>query len=264
MGVACVWSLSVGASRGDISSILAGTEAGQGNPPKICSVSTSQEVAHRPVPKASEDDVLVIAMTLLAAPVHAGPGDGRVGTTVQRADNRADQQDDRRDAAAIVDLVSQWNSAIAAGKPAVALDADRRIFAWLDREIAESKRDSAEANREAAGSTRELRGSRRQTAARGGTVNRLETGDDRRDRRDDRVDAAQARKDLEQTIAIDGKLRAMQPSFQSGKATPAQVKEKKGLLDQLVVMARRELAEGQEEMREDRGEAREDRRTRRR
>ncbi|MEM6927553.1 MAG: hypothetical protein AAF602_11530 [Myxococcota bacterium] len=56
----------------------------------------------------------------------------------------------------------------------------------------------------------------------------------------------------------------MQPAFRDGRATPAQVQAKRGLLDALVAMSRRELVEGREEMAEDRAEAREDRRRRRR
>ena len=208
--------------------------------------------------------MFVVALALSLAPAHAGPGDGRVRNTVERLDNHADQQDDRRDAAAIVDLTRDWNAAIAAGQPAAALRVDQRIFAWLEQEIAESARDTAEARRESAASSRELRGSRRQTAAVGGAANRYDTRDDRRDRRDDRVDAAQAARDLQQTQDVYARLQALQPAFAAGRATPGQLQEKRGLLEQLVVMARRELAEGQEELREDRVETREDRRVRRR
>ncbi len=161
--------------------------------------------------------MLVIALTL--TPAHGGPGDGRGRNVVQRVDNQADQQDDRRDAAEIVELVRSWNAAMAANNPTVALEVDARIFRWLEREIAESTRDLAEARGEAAASTRELRGSRRQVAAVGGAGNRVETRDDRRDRREHRVDLAQASQDLEQTKAVDARLSALQPAFRSGRAT---------------------------------------------
>lgn len=208
--------------------------------------------------------MFVIALTLSLTPAHAGPGDGRLRNTAQRADNQADQQDDRRDAAVIVELVDSWKRAIAAGDSGAALQTDARIFAWLEEEIAESSRDLAEARRETAASRRETRGSRRQAASQGGAVNRVETRDDRRDTTDDRVDTAQAAQDLEQTKAVQARLTALQPAFRDGRATPAQVQEKRGLLESLVAMSRRELLEGQEEIREDRVETREDRRVRRR
>lgn len=208
--------------------------------------------------------MFAITLMLTLSSADAGPGDGRVRNTAQRADNRVDQADDKRDAASIVNLVKEWNSAIASGRKGAALDVDRRISGWLEREIDESTRDLAEARREASASSREFRGSRRQAVALGGGANRVEAADDRRDRRDDRVDLAQASKDLDQTKAVRARLIELQPLFRNGRETPAQVREKGGLYDQLVVMARREVIEGQEEIREDRVETREDRRVRRR
>ncbi|MEM6929236.1 MAG: hypothetical protein AAF602_20015, partial [Myxococcota bacterium] len=121
--------------------------------------------------------MLAIALTLIAAPTaHAGPAEAPARNAAQRVDNQRDQQDDRRDAAVIVDLVGDWKRSIAAGNRAAALQTDARIFAWLEREIAESERDAAEARRESAQSSRELRGSRRQGRRQGGAVNQLEKG----------------------------------------------------------------------------------------
>ncbi|MCB9668721.1 MAG: hypothetical protein H6734_04515 [Alphaproteobacteria bacterium] len=190
------------------------------------------------------------------------PGLGR-GAAVERLDDHRDRADDRRDLRVLIDATARWNTAIQTGDRAAEQAADTSLRTWLQQELRESRRDVGEARREVQRSNRELQGSRVERAVEGGAKDGHDVRDDRRDRRDDVVDRGQARMDLARTRQIADALAGMQPRFDAGTASAADVVAKRGLLNELRGMAYRELGESGEELREDRREGREDRRERR-
>lgn len=166
-------------------------------------------------------------------------------------DDRQDNVDDVRDRRLILEIARDWKRAVRDGNRRLEQQADRRLYAWLEREIAEDRLEVRESSGEVADSRAELRESERS-----GT--RGEAADDRRDFDDDVRDREQAMRDLELTREIAGRLRAMRRDFDAGRATQLQYTQKAQQLDRLVAIATRELQRNRTEYQEDRIEHVED------
>jgi hypothetical protein len=162
-------------------------------------------------------------------------------------DDKVEMRDDRRDLAAIHDIVEDWHRARKTHNHALEKTTDQRLVRWLRAELAEGRAEVAEAGAE-------VRASQRELANRGG---KHENRDDRRDLADDRKDRQQEVASHSRTRQIADQLQRIQPAFNAERATADQYKKKSGLLRDLQKLSRGELREGREEIREDRQEAKE-------
>ena len=205
----------------------------------------------------------------LTATAEAGPQTRQDIAAIQ--DNKSDMADDKNDKATLDNIVSQWRSGRQSKTWKQMQAADKRLHAWLSREIAESKQEVAEAERELAQSQAEVRrtAAQSQKARAQGNVKKAKektaaTKDDKADAADDRRDLQEAKNDLARTQAIADDLRRMQGAFDARKAGPDRFKNKNALLTELQSLAQREIAREAREAAEDREELREDTRKKRR
>lgn len=198
---------------------------------------------------------LFFATSALAAPPAEVRSDHQ-----QLADDRHDLRDDPRDFHAIESIVDRWHDARARGDKAAERAADDALFAWVKREIEESRHEVHEDAAELAGSRREAH---RSNARRGSTPRTgraaHRANDDARDRADDRQDLNQSKRDYARMKVIAAELRELQPHFAAGTAGPPAAQRKSALLRELQAMSAAELREDHEERVEDRRELREDR-----
>ena len=162
----------------------------------------------------------------------------------QVIEDRVEIRADRRDLARLRDRISAWTAAVDAKDAAAERAADADIHAWVDAELAETRREVAEDRRELQNARAEAHGP---GPDRG----------DRRDARDDHRDLEREKADQARTRAIAQELRSMQPAFAAGSATPADYAKKRQLLDELVGLSQRELGRDRGELHEDRVENRE-------
>lgn len=160
----------------------------------------------------------------------------KAGDSSERRKDRRELRDDRRDLKQLEDIVRDWKRAIKSRDKLAERNVDKRLRAWLRAELQESEREARDASHEAA------------------------TSRPGHQRRDDVRDAREKQRDVRQTRAIARKLHELQPVFSRGTASPADYKQKRRLLKNLLQMARQEVRESREEVREDRREDRRDRR----
>lgn len=201
----------------------------------------------------------------------AGPLDGREQRLDRREvrDDREDIRDDKQDLRTITRAVEDWHVARATGNRQLERSSDDQIKAWLLAQQQEDEREMREARKEGAQAEAERGRSRREAGTSLATANPVAVADDthdlrndRRDVRDDREDARSEMAQVERMKAISQELRVMQPSFDSGVATPDQYSRKSSLLRDLQSLANTELAGEKQEKKEDKVERREDRRER--
>ena len=204
----------------------------------------------------------------LFSSAQAGTGDAaeRRQNRTERIDNAADSGDDLVDRGELLAIIDAWHSARADGDRAAERRADRRLEAWIVRELRENNREVLEAKAEVAASSAEVARSRRERnrAARHGRV--YKTADSGRDLRDDRADRADDVRDLavveadrRRTRQIARELRGLQPRFETNRASGSLYRQKSALLDELRVLAAAEVSRNSRERREDRRERGEDR-----
>lgn len=164
-----------------------------------------------------------------------------------RQDARA-LQDDRRDLAELEDTLARFDRARATRNEHEMMSVESRLRELLREELAEGRAEIAKDKAEVRRDNREVR----RDAAWG---NGAQYANDRHDRRDD-VRDARAEVSAQRTkrnIAWDLN-RVM------GSRRPEDLNRERGLMVELIALARQELHQDHQEMREDKRELREDRR----
>jgi hypothetical protein len=148
-----------------------------------------------------------------------------------RQDGR-ERRDDRRDLRRLEDLLARFDRARARRDRGALAAVDRAVEDELAREWRETRVEMARDRQE---------------------IRRDVRDGDRRDFRDDRRDAAVERGVAGRRGEIAQELRSLR-----GRFGPPALDRKRALLDELVGLARAELAQDRQEIREDRREGRED------
>jgi hypothetical protein len=211
---------------------------------------------------------LILAAVFVASPALARERRGKEAgqNTLEARDDQHDLWDDRADLARLVDLVDDWHRAVRNRDKTLERKVDAALAGWISAELRESRHEVGEAQRETDASRREANHEAHDARVarnhgRHGVAAREshEAQDDRRDLRDDRRDLWASEADLARTRAIATDLATLQPMFSSDMAGPSEYDRKGALLDELKVMAAREIGADHGEIHEDAGERREDR-----
>lgn len=205
---------------------------------------------------------LLLTLTV-AATAHA---QNRLERAQDRRELRQDareRRDDRRDAAKLVDLLRRFDALRAARDYAALTALDTEARDLVGAELRETRRewlkDTAEIHRDRA----ELGTDRRELArdaarGRGPAVkadDRRDLRDDRRDLRDDRADRRAEARDAARLDALERELAGLW-----GRVDEPSLDRKRALIQELIGLSVRELAQDRAERREDVRELREDRR----
>ena len=210
---------------------------------------------------------ICLALAALIAAVYfispAGAQNDQVRNKVEKAAERKDLREDARatrgdalDLARLEQLRSEFSAARISGDEQALSRVDNAISSYLAGEKAESQKETAAANQEVRRDLREKRSDRREIRDnRREAASPRERRDDRRDLRDDRRDAAAENAQREKVQTIRAAWMDMQGNFGA-----ASLERRAHLLDELVELAKNEMARGIEETQEDRRELREDRR----
>lgn len=206
--------------------------------------------------------LMAVAATIIMDSPSAAQDDRIRNKAEKAADRKALRQDartarnDALDLARLQKLRTEYAAARAAGDQQALRRVHQAVGGYLAGEKAESSREAAAATKEIRQSRREKRSDRREIKEnrRDGAPAR-EKRDDRRDLRDDKRDAAAK-------IAQRERVRQIRSIWENLKEDygPASLEKRARLLDELVEMAKKELARDAAETREDRRELREDRR----
>jgi hypothetical protein len=194
-------------------------------------------------------------------------------TPRERVENRRDLREDRRetvndrwDAARLEAILVEYRAAAKAKRKNVIKALDARFGAELALELRESRVEVAEKVEERNDSRRERNEERREVVVdvvKGHPVKTLrdakDLADDQRDLRDDRRDTAAE-------VAALAAKRDLRDRFAplSGKVDAGAIDRKIGIIEQAVVLAKKEVAGDVRERHEDRREIREDRKDTRR
>lgn len=205
------------------------------------------------------------ASTLLLALTLALPRLGAAGEVARdRREIQGDQRelaDDVRDARQMEALLAAWERARTAPHPRELVEVELRVTDALNHEDREAKREASKAKGELNRSRREVREERRELAKDANQNRPARFGDDARDLRDDRRDRADDKADLEREQRFRRRIHELRIQWQSlvGRTHPAAMGAKRRVLQELVQLARAEIAADNQELREDHAERREDR-----
>jgi hypothetical protein len=209
----------------------------------------------------------LVALSCAAQPVR---------NTVERANDRKDLRQDRRqtaddkqDAARADAWLREYDAARASGDVGRIAAAEAAFTQYIASELAESARELGQAKQEVREDNREVRGDRREL---GRDVGRpVRAADDARDLRRDQVNRADDRGDVRKEAAARLRLQAIQAELAglNGKLDPGSLAAKRARYAEVTALAKNELrrdvqehSEDKRELREDRRETREDRRRR--
>lgn len=189
--------------------------------------------------------LLATLTALAAAPALADPrGAERVRDNAEIRQDHRQRRDDLRDLGRLESLAERFDAARDHG------DAER--LQRIDRELrAAATAELHESRGELAGDRAELRRDKREVRRDAPGAGRA---DDRRDLRDDRRDAAREARSLDRRREIASELRDL-----AGRYDEPALDRKRGLLGELITIARAETVANGSELREDRRERREDR-----
>jgi hypothetical protein len=205
--------------------------------------SPSKPVEANPRTGADMIRIALAAAALLALPAagHAQAGRAPVERARDRAELRQDRHElarDRHDLRWMQDLLARFDAARARR--------DRRALAAVEQDVL---RTLAYEEREARLELRDARGELARERAEAAHERR----DDTHDRRDDRRDLRDDRRDVRRVAAIRDDFAHLE-----GRMNRRELDRKRGMLLELIRMARAELREDRREVREDRRELHED------
>ena len=173
---------------------------------------------------------MFLALSLLAsAPALAQDG-GHV------REDHAEVRSDVGDLTRLRDDIQAWKAAVVANNRAAEKAADLHLTIWIRNEAIETTQEVREDRAELGQARAEAKGP---------------GPGDAMDRRDDRADLGREQGDRDRMRAIAVELKALQPNFDGERATPAEYASKRSLLDELEVLAQKEITRGQGEVRED-------------
>jgi len=190
-------------------------------------------------------------------------------TPRERADNRLDVREDRRelsndrwDSHRLEKLLQDYRAALSKAPPAVIKNLDDRFQAELALELRESRVEVAEKQQEVNEARREKNEERREVIKDVVKGKPIKTVRDAKDLGDDKSDLADDRKDRAVEVANLEAKRSIRNRFQplSTRTDVASLNQKIGLIEEALGLARREVDQDVREISEDRREIREDRR----
>lgn len=176
---------------------------------------------------------------------------------VDKAEKRRDHRQirqDRLDKAKLEALLVAFDKARAANDVVVLTQIDQDLVKLLFVELKEDAREVKQDINEAERSAKEKRQSNREAAKEGQVEARADKRDDRRDKRDDIKDA---RGEVKQLVKREDIAIALEPLL--GLTDATSLEQKRGLIVQLIEVAKQEIKGDVKELQEDRRETREDR-----
>jgi len=208
---------------------------------------------------------LVVSLFTVGCAAHGQAPRNRVERAQDRRELRQDSReraDDWRDVASLETVLADFDRARAPVNASALAAVDVRLRHLLRAELAEGSGEQARDRAEVRRDTQEVRSDRREVGrdvAQGKpgayADDKHDLRDDRRDRRDDVRDAnAESRSQVDR-LRIARALAALE-----GRSAPADLERKRGLIVELIQLARQEVRQDAHETREDRREIREDRR----
>jgi hypothetical protein len=208
---------------------------------------------------------LVVALFAVGCAAHAQAPRNQVERSQDRQELRQDSRertDDWRDVASLETVLADFDRARSPVNTGALATVDARLRHLLRAELAEGSHELSKDRAEIRKDNQEVRSDRREVGrdvaqGRPGAYadDKHDLRDDRRDRRDDVRDANAEGRSQADRLRIARELAALE-----GRYALPELQRKRGLIVELIQLARQEVRQDGRETREDRREIREDRR----
>lgn len=194
----------------------------------------------------------------------ANPGQNRYENTankVEQSQNRYERRDDKLDLVQLENLLRRFDQAKAARRPGLMSEVDSDVLRVLASELAEGRQEVAQKYDEASRSGQELAQGRAEAGRDAAYMAPPPVvRDDVRDARKDAADYREDRADLnrEQNIQLRKRSLAREYRTFAHMHDPRASMRKRGILLDLITLAKLEVQDNRKEKHEDRNERRED------